>query len=64
MKHKAEKYARDTVARMRQAGFSNYESERVRAYIENAYQAGYKAARGNFGDIAEDIILKSQNAGK
>lgn len=64
MKRKAEKYARDTVARMRQAGFSHYESERVRAYLENAYQAGYKAAQGIIGNIAEDIILKSKNAGQ
>lgn len=68
MKHKAEKYARDTAARMRQPGFSHYESERVRSYIENAYKAGYKAGRAKSpitedvimrGGIAEDIILKS-----
>lgn len=58
MKHKAEKYARDTAARMRQSGFSHYESERVRSYIENAYQAGYKAGRAKAGPITEDVIMR------
>ena len=63
MKNKAEKYARDTVARMRQAGFTHYESERLRPYIENAYIAGWKAARTN-GGIVEDVILKSEKTGQ
>lgn len=62
MKNKAEKYARDQVARMRLSGFSHYESERVRSYLENAYQAGYRAGRGNIANIAEDIILKAKAA--
>ena len=63
MKNKAEKYARDTAARMRISGFTHYESERLRSYIENAYIAGWKAARTN-GGIVEDVILKSEKTGQ
>lgn len=58
MKHKAEKYARDQVARMRQSGFTHYESERVRSYLENAYMTGYRAGRAK-GPITEDVIMRS-----
>lgn len=60
MKNKAEKYASATAARMRLSGFTYYESERVRSYLENAYIAGWKAARTN-GGIVEDVILKSDS---
>lgn len=55
---KAERYARDTAAQMRISGFSNYQSEWVRPYLENAYMAGYAAK----GDIVEDVILKAKAA--
>lgn len=55
---KAERYARAMAARMRISGFSNYESERVRSYMENAYMAGYAAK----GEIVEDVILKAKAA--
>lgn len=55
---KAERYARDTAARMRLSGFGHYESERLRPYLENAYIAGYAAK----GDIVEDVILKAKAA--
>ena len=63
MKNKAEKYASATAARMRLSGFTHYESERLRSYIENAYIAGWKAGRVN-GGIVEDVILKSEKTGQ
>lgn len=76
MKDKAEKYARDAVARMRLSGFTHYESERVRSFLENAYMAGHKAARRELINleaaavrenrevwgriITEDVIMKNE----
>lgn len=43
---------------MRQSGFTHYESERVRSYLENAYMTGYRAGRAKAGPITEDVIMR------